>query len=376
MTKNNLILILLTFTLVGCTIEKRHYQKGFHVQWKHKTQAPQVAADKNQSGIIITEKEVIHNDLVISETLNNNNSEELARISSKVISNANSSNIIQQNREKPVRVSKKKTYSSDKHINAREVASTKHNFDGDGLLLFTSLFMALGTLLSFRTNRKRLNSITKWAANNTRKSQFIIGGIQVPLSIMAAYGGYNSAKMGFEFSDTSAYVLGGLLALSFASVPFLNRKKELVLEKKLKRRRLGFLGIILSGTMLFAVAGNNIATNSEALFHDSMEQLDQGLFNNDSPSISDDKESKNETRKYVNAGLVIIGALLFAILIALFCGGICGAIFSVYFIFSGEAIAFLTLALSILLIVLTFKGMKKLAHSKFLREEGYVKPEK
>jgi hypothetical protein len=124
--------------------------------------------------------------------------------------------------------------------------------------------------------------ITRWGKANPGKAQLLITILQVALMMLGMIAGYNFYRLGYSFSDTSAFVFGTIMIACFLSVHFLPKRTTIAIPAAVNKHRALFMGIALSSFVLMVITGNRVedkypnsfVANSlkaidEAIFHDS-----------------------------------------------------------------------------------------------------------
>ena len=157
----------------------------------------------------------------------------------------------------------------------------------DGLTYLIISLMALSIIGVVRANRSRMMKMTRWAKAKPRKAQGLIAGLQFALLGIGIFTGKNLRELGYEFTDTTAYVFIAILVIGFLSVPFRQKRGEIIIPKQLNRQRLGYLNIILSSLILTAIIGNRIedAYPNSPVTH-AIETVDQWIFTNNTEEIA------------------------------------------------------------------------------------------
>ncbi|MEP6700703.1 MAG: hypothetical protein ABJA85_05285, partial [Bacteroidota bacterium] len=131
-------------------------------------------------------------------------------------------------------------------------------FIRDGLTYLVASLMALIVVTIIHLNRSRVMKMTRWAKANPRKTQVFIIVAQIVLMALGIFAGNNFKELGYELSDTTAYVFSALIAIGFASVHFLPRQKAIAIPQVVNKNRLVYLGIALSSFVMMVFFGNRI----------------------------------------------------------------------------------------------------------------------
>lgn len=374
MKKSLLLLVVSIVLLTACTIQKRHYLPGYsvHINKKYKSAGTnQYEKDGNSEKLA---EENLHN-LKIASTKPLEKEVELAssflQEKSNVVtihSNEEKAIALPPNSEKRI-ITDEKAQFKTKTIQAKSISTPVSTYKNEQeksdqtALYAIALLMGLTTAGAVIGRRKSITKITRWAKENPKKAQILIAGIQVPLIAGSIISGYNLRMLGFEFSDVSMYIFGGLSALSFASLPFLPKKENVVLQKTVNRKRMAVMGASLSTIMLLAGFGNRVnETHSLSFVGQTIVHVDQSIFSDKDSSQTlvkdfyDQSDNEENKRKGATGGFVVLGVFLTILLAAAVCGGICLAIGgSAGMVFLGVIIA----ALAIIALIFMWKTVKR-----------------
>lgn len=152
-------------------------------------------------------------------------------------------------------------------------------FVSDGWTYFITLLMALAIMGTIRGNRRRFMNYTRWAKANPLKAQVLITVLQIVLIVSGIIAGYNFNKLGYEVSDTSAYIFGSIIVFCFLSVPFLPKRNTIAIPQLVNRHRLGFMGIAISSFVMMVYFGNRIEEKyPDTVITGVLESIDQAIF--------------------------------------------------------------------------------------------------
>jgi hypothetical protein len=376
--KKTLVLYLLMATfLFSCTLEKRRYNRGFNVEWfnsghntKHKTtsnKADKSTSDlKNESNTAIAHKEDnaiiplaenLVNTPITVESSSHNSSENSAKndVGKKtIVTNAKTQKSLNKTRKKTTEKSSQK------------VSSAKVKKDGNRFVGYTAAIMALFSLLLIKTQRKRVNRLSRWAKNNPKKAQGAIVGMQLPLIAWATMLGYNFHEMGFVISDWVASVAGAIMALGFLNTPFLQKKGKLTLPKKHFLNQAGYLAITLSSLAMFSHFGNHVSDKyNGTVIHNTISSVDHAMFGDynledSNASYNTVNSPKSELRKTLSGGSCALAIFLIALLSILICAGACAAVFGVVAIIDGDILGLLLILAGAAVLALCIRGIKNL----------------
>ena len=91
--------------------------------------------------------------------------------------------------------------------------------------------------------------------------------------------GNNFKELGYEFSDTTAYVFCTISVIGFLSVPFLPKRSTIAIPQVVNRHRLAYMGIALSCFVMMVLFGNRIGDDypNSPLTH-AVRAIDQAIF--------------------------------------------------------------------------------------------------
>lgn len=149
----------------------------------------------------------------------------------------------------------------------------------DGLTYLVASIMTLSILAGIKYNKKRVLKITRWAKANPKKAQVFISIIQLILLFFAINTGYNLKELGFEFSNSTAYIFSGIMLVGFAFIPFLPKRSTFAIQNRLDKNRFAYLSITLSSVILMAITGNRIGDNyPNSPITNALEKIDQSIF--------------------------------------------------------------------------------------------------
>lgn len=359
-----LSLLSLLLVLVSCNfhIEKRRYFKGYYVERSASRHA--VPQTNNQ------EFPAIPQEALASAS----KSQELRDVS---VSASTASVIlpVKQTKANPFNYVKSapvkhqsQTFSQSQKRSKKSTASVKKK-NSDGFLYGLSALMGLSLFAFIRKFKSTTLKITNWAAKNKIESQALIAGLQIIFAGLGIAVGKNLADMGYELSNTAAYIFGGILVASFFNSLRQKASKKIDLFKSFFRRKLSFLVIIVSSFMTMIHAGNQFK-NPEAVKNPVSHLLQKY---DDNSSLRADKTTVNsevsapahkETMrsKAGKGGLValyiFLGILLGGALLILCCLTWCltamegaGA--------AGILLSIVVTGLSVLLFVVVIKAMRR-----------------
>ena len=127
-----------------------------------------------------------------------------------------------------------------------------------GMIYLVASVMALFIFLFMQHRQKTVTKLTRWANTNARKAQVLITVLQILLLFMGLYAGFNLNRAGYQLPGSVAYIFGSLIIISFCSVPFLRRKRTIVIPREVYKNRLLFAGIALSFFIMMVFTGNRM----------------------------------------------------------------------------------------------------------------------
>lgn len=131
-------------------------------------------------------------------------------------------------------------------------------FISDGLTYLVASLMALAIIGIIQYNKPAVMKMTRWAKANPKKAQLFIIVVQIVLMAMGIFAGNNFKEMGYELSNTTAYVFSAIIAIGFATVHFLPSKKTIAIPQEVNKNRLVYSGIALSSFVMMIFFGNRV----------------------------------------------------------------------------------------------------------------------
>lgn len=178
-------------------------------------------------------------------------------------------------------------------------------FMSDGFTYLIASLMALVVIGIIHYNRQRLMKITRWAKANAGKAQVFITALQIALIALGIFAGYNLKKLGYEFSNVTAYVFSTVIVISFLWIPFLPKRSTIAIPKVVHRHRLAYIGITLSSFVMMAVFGNRLERDYPAfqLTH-TVRAIDDAIFQGNS-TIANLYDEVSEAADDPNYGLTL-----------------------------------------------------------------------
>lgn len=131
-------------------------------------------------------------------------------------------------------------------------------FISDGLTYLVASLMALAIMGIIQRNRSLVMKMTRWGKANPHKAQVLISVLQIVIMAIGIIAGYNFKQLGYELSNTTAFVFSSIIVLGFLYVPFLPKRRTIVLPKEVNRQRVAFMGIAVSSFVMMVFFGNRI----------------------------------------------------------------------------------------------------------------------
>ncbi|MCX6182848.1 MAG: hypothetical protein NT150_13070 [Bacteroidetes bacterium] len=332
--KPKIFLIAFVFLFVNsCTIEKRIYNDGFHVQMKGNYK--HVAQENKQAKTKKEDLKISKVALVNSVEEPESSSESLQLTPASYANPANNQGNLLQEHKATLMVAAASSNSNKKSEKDSSIENTLKSKSGDNVIYLSAIAMSLAVIALYKSRKKQLAKLTRWAKANPRKAQGLIATLQLGLSGLALYSGYNLRQLGFHLSSNANYLWLSLSAAGFLATPFLAKKANITLPKTLNFNRLKFLGITISSLMLLTNLGNTINTTHPTSFlAKTLSYADQSIVKPESKQSNtttiDKTESQNKhTRLMLSAGMCVAAVLLTLVLLIPLCAGICLIYFGV-----------------------------------------------
>lgn len=164
-------------------------------------------------------------------------------------------------------------------------------FISDGPTYLVTSLMALVIIGIIRSNRSWVMKMTRWGKANPHKAQVFITVLQIVLMILGLVAGYNFKRLGYELSDTSAFVFSTIMVAGFLSVPFLPKRSTIAIPAQVDRNRLIFMGITLSSFVLMVMTGNRIEDMyPNSPITRSLQVIDQAIFPDNSIQFAEQND--------------------------------------------------------------------------------------
>jgi hypothetical protein len=154
---------------------------------------------------------------------------------------------------------------------------------GGPVYLVTSL-IALIIISILQFNKSGVLKMTRWANANTAKAQIFITFLQLILLSVGIYAGYNFKNLGIEFSNSTVLIFGLIIFVSFLLIPFLPKRRMIVLPGNVSRNRLAYVLIALSSFVLMVITGNRLDDKyPKSIVTNTVKEFDNSLFPVETP---------------------------------------------------------------------------------------------
>lgn len=207
MKKQLVLIALFVLLLASCTMQKRYHNSGFHITWLGSGKKTEINRLEKKNKEKDTE--------VIQERANNQ--QETLIVLSEINANQETADIQPESLTSPIakKSSSKRNKNAAKSLNYKtEYQHDRENSDisvsnpyaqkskdkKNSILFLMLAAMGLSTIGLMKSSTKTGHKLTKWARNNPFNAQVGITGLQVALSGLGLYSGYNLHKMGIDFS--------------------------------------------------------------------------------------------------------------------------------------------------------------------------------
>lgn len=132
-------------------------------------------------------------------------------------------------------------------------------FITDGLTYVVTSLMALVIMSAIKYNKSWVMKMTRWGKASPNKAQLLITVLQFMLMSLGMIGGYNFKQLGYELSDSTAFVFSTIMITGFLLVHFLPRRRTIAIPAEVNKHRIIFMSIALSSFVLMVITGNRIA---------------------------------------------------------------------------------------------------------------------
>lgn len=161
-------------------------------------------------------------------------------------------------------------------------------FISDGLTYLVASLMALAIMGTIQRNRSLVMKMTRWGKANPHKAQVLITVLQIALMALGIMAGYNFKKLGYELSDTTAFVFSTIIVIGFLSVRFLPERNTIAIPKEVNKQRFAFMGIALSSFVMMVLFGNRMEDQyPNSLITQAVKAIDQAIFPDNSIQYQD-----------------------------------------------------------------------------------------
>jgi len=125
--------------------------------------------------------------------------------------------------------------------------------------------------------------MTRWAKAKPVKAQVLITVLQLALMALGIFLGNNLKELGYEFSNTTAFVFTAIIVIGFIYVPFLPKRNTIALPKVVNRQRFAFMSIALSSFVMMVLFGNKLQdTYPNSPITMVVKAIDQAIFTDNS----------------------------------------------------------------------------------------------
>ena len=152
-------------------------------------------------------------------------------------------------------------------------------FISDGLTYLVASLMALAIMGTIQHNKSLVMKMTRWGKANPHKAQVLITVLQIALMAIGIIAGYNFKQLGYELSNTTAFVFSSIIVTGFLFVPFLPKRKTIAITKEVNRQRFAFMGIALSSFVMMVLFGNRIEDQfPSSPITQTVKAIDQAIF--------------------------------------------------------------------------------------------------
>ncbi len=174
-------------------------------------------------------------------------------------------------------------------------------FISDGLTYLVTFLMGLVIMSTIHRNRSRVTKMTRWAKANPKKAQVFIIVVQIALMVLGIFAGNNFKELGYEFSNTTAYVFCIIIAVSFSTINFLPKRSTIAMPIEVNRNRLAYLGITLSSFVIMVLFGNRIGDiyPNSPITH-TIKAIDQAIFPDDNMLTANVNDAAIEPNYVIN----------------------------------------------------------------------------
>ncbi len=250
--------LLFLYLLVSCSVEKRHYLPGYHIEWESrnklnlaptknviKEKTPQ--ATKNEISLV-NNSEVVTKFAPSSATRKKNTISPKVKTENRIISNKKSNAVTLNNNNNgsvPYRNNKKENKKSQ-----------------DVIFAILGGFIGLLTFGAFKIGEKKIKNISYWANNNKWKSRGALTGIKLFLGTLGVYFGSVLFKNDIIITNTitNALMMASLLTAFLYPV---RQKKGEKYRIQYARQKTFDLALSMSGFMLMASVGNQASASKD-----------------------------------------------------------------------------------------------------------------
>jgi hypothetical protein len=128
----------------------------------------------------------------------------------------------------------------------------------DGWMYAIIAMLAVTILAFIRRFSSKLLKVTRWAKENPRKTQVVIGILQILIVWLALFIGYDLKELGYQLSESTGIVCAIVMVSAFFSIRFLPKQNTIAIPAAVNKDRVAYTTIILSAFVVLVVTGNRI----------------------------------------------------------------------------------------------------------------------
>ncbi len=131
-------------------------------------------------------------------------------------------------------------------------------FVEDGWIYGIAGLMAATVFVVMRSFNSKFLKLTRWAKSNPRKTQVLIGILQILIVCLALLIGYDLKELGYKLTEVPAIISGIILVWAFFSIRFLPKQNLIAIPAAVNKDRIAYMGIVLSSFVILVIAGNRV----------------------------------------------------------------------------------------------------------------------
>jgi hypothetical protein len=152
-------------------------------------------------------------------------------------------------------------------------------FVDDGWM-YAVIGMIATTIIAFvRTFNSKILKITRWAKTNPRKTQVLIGILQILIICIALLVGYDLKELGYKLNEASTIVFGLIMVVAFFSIRFLPKQNIVAIPAVVNKDRVAYMSIVLSAFVILVITGNRIEDKfPNSPISIALRSVDQSIF--------------------------------------------------------------------------------------------------